>query len=388
MTSPRGLLHTASMPIFQPRFAARAAYAILHDAPVAASFFVTNRCNFKCDFCEYPTFNLDRKKELSVEELDDVCRKLARVGVVMMAVIGGEPFVRKDLFGVVYAMSRHLMVQVTTNGWLVDEEKAEKIFAAGVYMVNVSLDSSRKEVHDLGRRQDGAFERALRAVKILRDAPKIASDQTVGFESILSGRNYEDVEDMIRIAQDLGVRIVFQPYSAGHVSDDGAHATLAPMSRVDGDPSAKFRDLKRRYSSLYNGSAMIDRFTPFFRSGAMPDCQAGRTYFNVDSYGNLTRCEEQRRTYGNLKELSVEGIRAALGEIRRDTAKDRCDSCYLRTRGETEPLYERDFGQLAIAARDMFGVELPALTRVLAVPGVRGVLRRGLGLAARLGAFA
>jgi len=372
------------MAIFQPRFAIRAANAILHDAPVAASYFITNRCNFKCEFCEYPTFNVDRKQELSPSELDDVCKKLARVGVVMIAVIGGEPFVRKDIFDVVRTMSKHMMVQITTNGWFVDDEVAKKIFEAGAYMVNVSLDSARAEVHDSGRKQKGAYDRALAAVKALRDAPKIAPDQLAGFESILSGRNYDEVEAMVRIAQELGVRIVFQPYSGGHVQ--GSLTQLSSLSEVTGDPTARFRDLRKKYSALYNSHAMIDRFTPYFREGSIPDCQAGRTYFNIDTYGNITRCEEQRKTYGNLKELTVEGIRAALRDIRRDTKADGCDTCYLRTRGETEPLYEGDPKQFVRAAEDMFGLSLPrVLPRVLAVPGVMRALRTGLGAAARVG---
>lgn len=367
------------MRIFRPRFAVRAVRSILRDAPLAASVFVTNRCNFACTFCEYPTFNTVKKRELRPEDFGRLARKLADAGVVMVAVIGGEPLVRKDIVEVVAAMTPHLMVQITTNGWFVDAAKARALFAAGVYMINVSLDSASAESHDAGRGTSGAFERALGAVKVLRDAPKVGTDQTVGFESILSGRNWDEVEDMIRIAADLGVRIVFQPYSDGHVT-----AKLPEMSKVRGDATARFRALKARYPALYNSDAMIERFTPFFRDGRIAGCQAGRTYFNVDAYGQLTRCEEQRASYGRILEMNAWELDAALARVRADTRADGCDTCWLRTRGETEPLYDDGFDHYVSITKDMFGVGIPrALTLPLRSRRLKRLVRAGLDVAAR-----
>jgi MoaA/NifB/PqqE/SkfB family radical SAM enzyme len=368
--------------IFQPRFALRAARAILADVPVAASWFVTNRCNFSCDFCQYPSFNTDKKQELTPAEFGRIGEKLARVGVVVVAIIGGEPFIRKDLPEIVAALSRHVVVQITTNGWLVTEEQAARVFAAGVHMVSVSLDSPRAAVHDGGRRQPGAYDRALRAARMLRDAPKRATDQLVGFESIVSGRNATDVDEMVELAEGLGVKIVFQPYSAGHVA-----AAQQELAGVTDDVSARFRRLKADSPALLNNHHMIDRLTPYFRAGGrIPGCGAGRTCFNIDAYARITRCEEQRRVYGDLRSLDDAGIRAALEAIRSDTRADGCDTCYLRTRGETEPLYGGDFGHFLVAAQELFGVALPAgLVRLAGAPAARPVVRAALELAARAG---
>lgn len=368
--------------VFQPRHALRAARAILTDVPVAASWFVTNRCNFACDFCQYPSFNNDKKQELAPADFGRIGEKLASVGVVVIAIIGGEPFIRKDLPEIVAALSRHLIVQITTNGWLVTEEAAARVFAAGVHMVSVSLDSPRAEVHDGGRRQPGAFDRAQRAVTILRDAPKHATDQLVGFESIVSGRNATDVDEMVALAERLGVKIVFQPYSAGHVA-----AAQQELAGVTDDVSARFRRLKAASPALLNNDHMIDRLTPYFRAGGrVAQCGAGRTCFNIDAYGRITRCEEQRRVYGDLRTLDETGIRAALTAIRADTRADGCDTCYLRTRGDTEPLYEGDFRHFLTAAQDLFGVALPrSLVRLAGAPSARPIVRAALTAAARVG---
>ena len=209
----------------------------------------------------------------------------------------------------------------------------------------------------------------------------MATDQVVGFESIVSGRNAADVDDMVALAERLGVKIVFQPYSAGHVA-----AAQAELAAVTDDVSARFRRLKASSPALLNNRHMIDRLTPYFRAGGrVADCQAGRTCFNIDAYGRITRCEEQQRVYGDLSSLDDAGIAAAFAAIRQDTRQDGCDSCYLRTRGETEPLYEGDFGHFLEAARDLFGVSLPRpLMRLAGAPAARPLLRAMLSAAARV----
>jgi hypothetical protein len=186
---------------------------------------------------------------------------------------------------------------------------------------------------------------------------------------------------MVALADRLGVKIVFQPYSAGHVP-----AAQAELASVEDDVSARFRRLKASSRALSNNRDMIDRLTPYFRAGGrIADCQAGRTCFNIDSRGFITRCEEQRRVYGDLLTLDQAGLSAAFAAIRQDTRTDGCDTCYLRTRGETEPLYRGDFGHFLEAAHDLFGVDLPRpLVRLLGAPAAKPVLRAALQAAARV----
>ncbi len=368
------------MTIFNNRLALRAADAILHDRPVAVSFFVTNRCNFRCDFCSYPEFNNDRSKELSPEEMGEVASRLAGVGVTMAAVIGGEPLVRKDIVEILRAMTSHLVVQVTTNGWFMTPELAEAIFAAGVYMVNVSLDSSNEEVHNAGRGNAGSFKRAIAAAQMLRDAKKVAKDQRVGFETVLSGRNCGDLEAMVRLAGEMGIHIVFQPYSSGHTEDG-----IDEMVSVATDVTEQLLRLKEETGAVYNSKTMIREMESFFQAGTKDGCMAGLSIFNVDAYGNITRCEEQRKRYGRILDLSRSELLAALSRIRADTDEDGCNTCYLRTRGESEPLYTEDLAEFLRACREMFGVSPPAILKELArLPGMKEVTKGALSAARRL----
>ncbi|HUH99848.1 MAG TPA: radical SAM protein, partial [Nitrososphaerales archaeon] len=59
---------------------------------------VTDRCNFRCDFCmpERPVW-LDQSEVLTFEEITRAASILARMGIYRIRVSGGEPLVRKEV---------------------------------------------------------------------------------------------------------------------------------------------------------------------------------------------------------------------------------------------------------------------------------------------------
>ncbi len=108
---------------------------------------VTDRCDFRCVYCmsEQMTF-LPKKELLTLEELDRMCSAFIRLGVKKLRITGGEPLVRRDIMTFFNGMSRHLEagtleeLTVTTNGSQL-ASFAERLAAAGVRRINVSLDT-------------------------------------------------------------------------------------------------------------------------------------------------------------------------------------------------------------------------------------------------------
>ncbi|WP_420567007.1 GTP 3',8-cyclase MoaA [Thalassovita sp.] len=108
---------------------------------------VTDRCDFRCQYCmaENMTF-LPKKELLTLEELDRVSSTFIRMGVEKLRITGGEPLVRRGIMTFFNAMSRHLEsgalkeLTLTTNGSQLSRF-ADDLFAAGVRRVNISLDT-------------------------------------------------------------------------------------------------------------------------------------------------------------------------------------------------------------------------------------------------------
>lgn len=129
---------------------------------------VTSRCNLKCEHC-YAAVS-GPQPELSTGQARAVLDDLATFGCPVVLFSGGEPFVRPDLLELAeYAVSKGLRVVFSTNGTLITGEKAAAIKRIGASYVGISLDG-REAVHDAFRRTPGAYQGALRAIRICRDA--------------------------------------------------------------------------------------------------------------------------------------------------------------------------------------------------------------------------
>lgn len=129
----------------------------------------TRRCNLACVHC-YSDSDSRRHPELSTEEglalIDDV----ASFGVPALLFSGGEPLIRPDIFTLITrARERGVPVTLSSNGTMVTPAHADRLAALGVRYVGISLDGIGAE-HDRFRGRRGAFDRALRGIRALRDA--------------------------------------------------------------------------------------------------------------------------------------------------------------------------------------------------------------------------
>jgi cyclic pyranopterin phosphate synthase len=113
---------------------------------------VTDRCNFRCNYCmpkevfgkDYPY--LPHSSLLSFEEITRVAKQFLAHGVRKIRLTGGEPLLRKNLEVLIEQLAALRTVDglppdltLTTNGSLL-AKKAHALKAAGLNRVTVSLD--------------------------------------------------------------------------------------------------------------------------------------------------------------------------------------------------------------------------------------------------------
>lgn len=105
---------------------------------------MTDRCNLRCRYCMPEDIHwLPSEEILSLEEIAEICRQAAQVGIRRIKITGGEPLVRKgclDLIRMVKAIPGIEQVTLTTNGVLL-AKYAERLYAEEIDAVNVSLDT-------------------------------------------------------------------------------------------------------------------------------------------------------------------------------------------------------------------------------------------------------
>jgi len=130
---------------------------------------VTRRCNLRCVHCYSDSRDQDYEGELSTRQALKVLDDLAEFQVPTVLFSGGEPLMRPDLFDLAEAArARRLRCVLSTNGYFITPEVAEKIRQVGFSYVGVSIDGLG-EAHDRFRGAPGSFERAIEGIRNCRE---------------------------------------------------------------------------------------------------------------------------------------------------------------------------------------------------------------------------
>ena len=105
---------------------------------------ITDRCNLRCRYCMPEDIELvPMAAVLTYEEIVDICREAAQLGIRRLKITGGEPLVRRGAAGLIGALKTLPgieQVTLTTNGVLLAQMLPE-LLEAGLDAVNVSLDT-------------------------------------------------------------------------------------------------------------------------------------------------------------------------------------------------------------------------------------------------------
>ena len=185
---------------------------------------VTDRCNFRCDFCmpEKPVW-LDQSEVLTFEEITRVAAILSTMGVERVRVSGGEPLVRKDIEKLVGMLSKVRgirSVAMTTNGALL-KDKAALLKSSGLKGVTVSLHSLRPELYD---QITGTKDMFWRVMDGIEEAERVGINPVKINCVVTRGCNEAEILDFAKMAHDgnRAVRFIeYMPFDGTKFWDTG-----------------------------------------------------------------------------------------------------------------------------------------------------------------------
>jgi len=304
---------TSSMPSFNPMFSfeSNPLSHLTLSAPIVLYWEITNVCNLKCLHCYKNASEVMQKGELSTEEIKKVINQLARQKVFWLAITGGEPLMKKDIFEILrYASSKKIQLMLSTNGTLMDEEKAKRLKEAGVMSIQVSIDGIGT-AHDAFRGKEGTFERAVNAVKLLIDAG--IPDVTIA--TVATKRNLEQIPKIVALAVSLGATryriITLMPTGRAKtnmkklwLSDDEKRRLRTLLLGI----SAKYRDVIRVSQEERSFSLLND---PPAGANVPIGCAASRSICKISPEGDVYPCsffDDKRTAAGSLKKKTFKSI--------------------------------------------------------------------------------
>jgi MoaA/NifB/PqqE/SkfB family radical SAM enzyme len=181
--------------------------------PTKIDIFFTERCNFKCKFCNYSKISKETiKDELTDERILKLIDEICKMEIKVFGVLGGEPFLRKGVLlkSMEKVKKNGINGSIVTNGSLLEKRDVEKIVRMEWDLIRFSIDGL-KDTHDFLRGVKGSFDKVLNVIKTFcKIKKKLRSNfPTVEVNFVLTNRNYKELAKLIEILSPYEVNFVY-----------------------------------------------------------------------------------------------------------------------------------------------------------------------------------
>ncbi len=312
---------------------------------------VTQRCDLSCRHCGSDCSRQPDVPDLPVATalgvLDEIRHRL-RPRRLTVAITGGEPLCYPGLEELGAGITRlGFPWGMVTNGWGWDEGTVERVLAAGLRTLTVSLDGL-PDTHDWLRGRAGSYERAARTIAWFARSGRLDAMDVV---TCVNRRNLPQLPELGRRLDDLGATDwrLFTISPIGRAADE-PDLHLGPdeyqrMLRTICELKARARPRASLSESGYLGTAheFTARDFPFF-------CRAGVSVAGVMSDGGILACPNIDRglVQGNVHHESfVDAWEQRFEPFRRRQwlRTGPCATCADWRHGQGGPLHLRRHGQ-------------------------------------------
>jgi radical SAM protein with 4Fe4S-binding SPASM domain len=320
--------------------------------PVYAVWELTLRCDHACAHCGSRAGG-SRESELSTAELLDVASQLARLGTREVTIIGGEAYLRPDVYDVVeHLVKLGVRVTMQTGGMALTAERARRFKDAGLESIGVSVDGP-PAVHDQLRARPGSCAAALRALDNARDAGLMATSNTQ-----VNRLNKDLLRETCAMLREHGIRAwraqltvpmgraadhpewILEPWQILEVIDTLAEIQVEAMrdARARGIPMSRaFYVTAGNNVGYFGPHEQLLRSRPGQHERWWGGCGAGTYVLGIESDGAVKGCPSlPTAPYvgGNVRDLTLEQIWNETPELaftRTRTVEELwgfCRSCY------------------------------------------------------------
>jgi len=321
--------------------------------PVYVVWELTLRCDQPCQHCGSRAGHA-RPRELTPEECLRLVDQLAGMGTREVTLIGGEAYLRPDLYDIVARfVERGVVVTMQTGGRALTPTRARTLKDVGLYAVGVSIDGP-EDTHDQLRGNVGSWRAALRALEACRGVGLVTTSNTQ-----VNALTWNRLEETASFLRDHGVRSWRSQLTVpmGNAADrpewildpERVVDVIDTLARIQLDavehPRAHERPHPQRTFDVAIGNNLgyfgpheeLLRSHPGGRSAHWGGCSAGIGVMSIESDGTLKACPSlPTAPYAAGNVLELEPARAWAEAPAMRFARDRdgselwgfCRGCY------------------------------------------------------------
>jgi len=225
-----------------------------------------------CDGC-YATCH-EHRDELSADEIRGIAKEQDQFGALHIVMLGGEPFLREDLWQI-YAEFPTTVFDVFTNGTLLGEKEIARIAELGNVRIFISLEGFRQTTDQ--RRGEGAYEKVMNALRLCQKARiYYCVSVTVGRE------NFDEVtsDEFVQMLNGLGV------FAINYVSYMSCGENPCAFTELSDDQVVKLTKWGDHIQDNYPIFPIIGRGG----SGIVTACPAADSKIHITASGDIEPC--------------------------------------------------------------------------------------------------
>jgi radical SAM protein with 4Fe4S-binding SPASM domain len=274
--------------------------------PLVVSWNLTRKCNLKCSHCYINATTQELKNELTTEESKNLIDQICEVSKPLLILSGGEPLLRQDVYELIhYGASKGLKMGLGSNGSLIDTTAAKQLKDADIETVSISLDSHIPEQHDAFRGSFGSWEKAVRAIKALKENGVLVQVNTT-----LTQQNYDQIDDIMSLVENLGV----ENFHLFFLVPTGRGVKIADVSPDKYENMIKTTFARVAKHKLNVRPSCAPQFMRIAKEMGLNmnrwlrGCLAGLYYCRVYPNGDITPCPYLPIKLGNIREKSFKEI--------------------------------------------------------------------------------
>jgi radical SAM protein with 4Fe4S-binding SPASM domain len=279
-------------------------------APMSVDVFVTSRCNLRCAHC-FASSSEGNASELVYEDLEFIFNQLESMGVFEVRINGGEPLLHHEIDKILaFLRKKRFRKVMLTNGTLLDGRIVKLLKESGT-IPTISLDDSQVKSHDSFRGVEGAFDKTIKAMRLLRDC-----GVEYGINCCVNRTNMVRYEEIITLAEKCGAsRIAFLDLKpTGRMKNN---LSLVPSYREYEGLMAGLLVAKAKHRKIDVALDVFLHCYPLRESileakKGFVSCSAGKTRLSIDSDGFVYPCNmaisNPQWRMGNVKNDSISDI--------------------------------------------------------------------------------
>lgn len=291
-------------------FSKNIVYPLLYrkNVPLWVHLWVTKRCNLRCKYC-YVANTKNDCHELNTEDMKRaVFHVKHELDCSMIALMGGEPLLRKDLPDLVQYMSDlDIYSYLTTNGTLLNDNLIHKLCESELNLLEVSLDGIKP--NDISKKTG---DRLMPVIDKLIDFSN-TYDTEISVNMVITKQNYNELDELLRKLAGKRVSITTGLYipdisSRKNICDDPlAFSTPEDLDKLE-KLSNKLIRLKKMGAFLIMSDSYYEKWVPFmkniiqlnklsllsknnsYKMKPLWTCKAGKDFIEIDCDGRIRFC--------------------------------------------------------------------------------------------------